>query len=79
MSSYIPNETKVSDDQNPPWMNAEVEKLITAKMRFLKNILKNNRNHYYTCKYKVLQGKLENLIESSKQSYRKKVKSYKTS
>ena len=54
MSSYIPNETKVSDDQNPPWMNAEVEKLITAKMRFLKNILKNNRNHYYTCKYKVL-------------------------
>ena len=34
MSSYIPNETKVSDDQNPPWMNADVEKLITVKMRF---------------------------------------------
>ena len=24
MSNYIPNETKVFDDQNPPWMNAEI-------------------------------------------------------
>ena len=31
MSNYIPNEIKVSDDQKPPWMNAEIENLITAK------------------------------------------------
>ena len=23
-SNYIPNETKVFDDQNPPWINAEI-------------------------------------------------------
>ena len=31
MSSYIPNETKVSAEENPPWVNAEIENLITAK------------------------------------------------
>ena len=31
MSNYIPNEIKVFDDQKPPWMNAEIENLITAK------------------------------------------------
>ena len=40
MSNYIPNETKVFDDQNPPRINAEIENLITAKTRLLKNIQK---------------------------------------
>ena len=31
MSNYIPNEIKVFNDQKPPWMNAEIENLITAK------------------------------------------------
>ena len=26
MSNYIPNETKVFNDQNPPWINPEIEK-----------------------------------------------------
>ena len=38
MSNYIPNETKVFDDQKPPWMNAETENLMLQKMRFVKNI-----------------------------------------
>ena len=42
-------------------------------MRFLKKHLKYNQNIYYTYKYKALQGKLKNLIESSKQSYYKRV------
>ena len=46
---------------------------LPQKMRFFKKDLKNNRNCYYTEKYKALQGKLENLIESSKQSYYKRV------
>ena len=45
---------------------------LPQKMRFFKKDLKNNRNCYYTEKYKVLQRKLENLIESSKQSYYKR-------
>ena len=53
-------------------MNAEIENLITKKNVF-KKYLKNNRNRYYTYKYKALQWKLENLIESSKQSYYKRV------
>ena len=31
MSNYILSETKVFDDQNLPWMNAEIENLIIAK------------------------------------------------
>ena len=31
MSNYIPSETKVSAEENPPWVNAEIENLITAK------------------------------------------------
>ena len=66
MSNYIPNKIKVFDDQKPPWMSGE--NLITAKDNIFKKYLKNNRNRYYTYKYKALQWKLENLIESLKQS-----------
>ena len=31
MSNYIPNKTKVFDDQNQPWMNEKIENLIIAK------------------------------------------------
>ena len=73
MSNFIPNEIKVFDDQKLPWMNVELKNLTTAKNDVFKKHLKNNRNRYYTYKYKALQWKLKNLIESSKQRYYKKV------
>ena len=54
-------------------MNKEIENLITAKNEIFKKHLKNNQNRYYTYKYKALQRTLENVIESSKQSYYKRV------
>ena len=72
MGNYVPNKTKISDDQNPPWMNAEIENLTSARNEVFKKHLKHNRNRHYTYKYN-LQGKLSNLIESSKQSYYKRV------
>ena len=43
MSNYTPNETKVFDDDNPPWMNAEIGNLITAKKNeVFKKHLKND-------------------------------------
>ena len=42
MRNYIPNETKVFDDQNPHWMNVEIEKLITPKNKAFKKYLQNN-------------------------------------
>ena len=38
-----------------------------------KNCLKNSRNYYYTCKHKVVQGKLEQLIESFSKGYYKRL------
>ena len=73
MSNCISNEIKVFDDEKSPWMKAKIENLITTKNDAFKKHLKNNRNHYYTYKYKALSWKLENLIESSKQSYYKRV------
>ena len=55
MCNYIPNEVKISDDQNPPWMNAEIDNLITAKNA----VWKNNQNRYYSYKYRALQKKLK--------------------
>ena len=40
MSNYIPNEIKVFDDQKPPWINAEIENLITAKKDVFKKTFK---------------------------------------
>ena len=54
-------------------IHSEIENLITAKNEVFKKHSKNNRNRYYTCKYKVLQRKLENFVGSSKQSYFKRV------
>ena len=73
MSNYIPTELKAFDDQNLPWMNAEIENLITPKIDVLKKHMKNNQNCYYSYKYKALEWKLENLKESLKQSYYKRV------
>ena len=42
MSNYIPSETKAFDDQNLPWMNAEIENLVTAKNEVFKKHSKNN-------------------------------------
>ena len=50
-------------------MNEKIENLITAKNYVFTKHLKNNLNPYCTYKYKALQCKLENVIESSKQSY----------
>ena len=68
MMNYIPTESRVFDEQNLPCMDAETENLITAKREVSKNYLKSNQNRYYSYKYKVRQGKLENVVESSKQS-----------
>ena len=40
MSNYIPSETKAFDDQNLPWMNAEIENLVTAKNEVFKKTFK---------------------------------------
>ena len=60
MSNYISNGIKVSDGFYPPLMNAEIENLINAKDKVFLNYLKNNRNHYYTYKYKAFHLYLHN-------------------
>ena len=48
MSNYVLNETNLSDDQNPPCMNAAIEDLINyCKKRGIKKYLINNINRYY--------------------------------
>ena len=38
MGNYILNETKVIDDQNPPWMNTETENLIQKVYYVMNNL-----------------------------------------
>ena len=44
INNCIRNKTKVLDDQNPPWMNAETQNLITIKNKVFKKRLKKNGN-----------------------------------
>ena len=65
MRNYIANEIKVFDYQKPPWM--------INWLMLLKNIWKNDafKKHLKIIKIAIIPTniKLENLIESSKQSY----------
>ena len=69
MSNFIPNETRVFGDQDPPWMNNKIKDLIIVINECYKKHQRNNHNHYYTYKFKSLRRKLENLMETSKQRY----------
>ena len=40
MNNYIPNETKIFDDQNSAWINADIGDLIIVKNKIHKKISK---------------------------------------
>ena len=54
LCNFIPHETVLSDDRDPPWMNKEIKKLIHEKENIFNCFCQNNND-------KQLLGSLKDL------------------
>ena len=69
LCNFIPHETVLFDDRDPPWMNKEIKKLIYEKKNIFKCFRRNNNDKQLLDRLKDLQAQLNFLIEKSKGRY----------
>ena len=75
IQNFIPHETIICDDRDPPWINKEIKKLMIEKNLAFKSHCCSNRNMLLLEKFKALQYQLLIFIEESKEKYSTKVSS----
>ena len=68
MANFIPHETIICDDRDPPWINNRIKKLICEQNSLYKDYRKNNDTQIFE-KLTLLQKKLHLAIEESKDTY----------
>ena len=51
ISNFIPHETIICDDRDPPWINSKIKKVIHEKINNIRNTLIINQTFYF---YKIL-------------------------
>ena len=73
ISNFIPNETIICDDRDPPWMNSFIKNLIRAKDNFYKKFVRKSNNMYHHYAFKNLQNHLNQSIQIAKQNYVNKI------
>ena len=66
MQGFVPNETIICDDRDPPWINKEIKHLVQQKKQFYKRLIRSNKTLFYINQFKALQDKLGFLTEKSK-------------
>ena len=69
MSNYIPHETIICDDRDPPWINKDIKQLIFDKNHAYKSYISKDKSLYFLNQFQFLQTKLSSLIEESKNQY----------
>ena len=69
MSNYIPHETFICDDRDPPWINKDAKQLILDKNHAYKSYIRNDKSLQFFNHFQFLQTKLNSLIEESKNQY----------
>ena len=69
LSNFIPHETIVCDDKDPPWFNRTIKSLIQEKKDAFNKYRKNKNNIQLLQHLTILQEKLNSFIVVSKQSY----------
>ena len=69
LNNFIPHETIVCDDKDPPWFNKAIKYLIQKKKDTFKKYRKSNNNIQLLQSLRLLQEKLNPFISASKQSY----------
>ena len=69
IQNFIPHETIICDDRDPPWINKEIKKLMIEKNLAFKSYCCSNRNMFLFENFKALQYQLHIYVEESKEKY----------
>ena len=69
ISNFIPHETTVCDDRDPPWINSKIKKGINEKNKERKKSTNNKLNFLLLQSISNLQTQMKTLIDTSKQNY----------
>ena len=68
LNNYIPHETIICDDKDPPWLYCRIKSLMKSKDKIRKNYQRFKSNSQLMCKLNLLQEQLDLLINKSKQN-----------
>ena len=69
LSNFIPHETILCDDKDPPWFNSRIKSLLQDKNKIFKNYRKKKTNLQLLNKLNFLPERLNDLITISKNNY----------
>ena len=69
VSNFIPHETVICDGKHPPWINTRIKNLINIKKILYKKYLRSGKNTKVFEEYKLLQNKIVNLTNDSRDMY----------
>ena len=72
MSNFIPNETILVDDRDPPWITRKLESMIQEKNPFYKKYLKPNNQETFEA-FSQIQERVRLANEDSKKKYYEKL------
>ena len=75
IQNFIPHETVICDDRDPPWINKEIKKLMVEKNLAFKSYCYSNKSMFLFEKFKALQYQLNISIEESIEKYYTKLSS----
>ena len=67
--NFIPHETVICDDRGPTWINTRIKKLIKGKKILYKKYLLSGKNTKVFEEFKLLQNKIINLTNDSRDRY----------
>ena len=69
IQNFIPHETIICDDIDPPWIKKEIKELMIEKNLAFKSYCCANRNMFLLEKFEALQYQLHISIEESTEKY----------
>ena len=69
ISNFIPHETIICDDRDPPWINSKIKKVIHEKNKEHKKYINNKSNFLLLQNINNLQAHIKTLIDVLKQKY----------
>ena len=75
IQNFIPHETIICDDRDPPWINKEIKKLMLERNLAFKSYFWSNESMFLFEKLKALQYQLNISIEESKEKHYTKLSS----
>ena len=75
LNNYIPHETIICDDKDPPWFNSRIKSLIENKNKIRKNYQRFKSTSQLLSKLDLLHEQLCLLINKSKQNFYSRVAS----